>query len=161
MVRGSELEALRIDAHDTHDLRERVLRPGHPEECVYPGDDDELTLHVGAFDHAGELVAIASVYREDAPSSKAADAAEASHGVAWRLRGVATEPSVRRHGAGRIMLSRIEEHVRAHDGSLMWCNARIGAIGFYATLGWKVVSDRFDIPRVGPHVVMQRSFGAS
>ena len=33
----------------------------------------------------------------------------------------------------------------------IWCNARERAIPFYASHGWKIVSDTFDIPDVGPH----------
>ena len=35
-----------------------------------------------------------------------------------------------------------------------WCNARVAAVPFYARMGWRVVSDLFDVPTVGPHRVM-------
>jgi len=39
---------------------------------------------------------------------------------------------------------------------LLWCNARVPAVGFYESLGWRVVSERFEIPTAGPHVKMVR-----
>jgi GNAT superfamily N-acetyltransferase len=34
---------------------------------------------------------------------------------------------------------------------LYWCNARLIAIPFYEKLGWRIVSERFEIPYAGPH----------
>ena len=39
---------------------------------------------------------------------------------------------------------------------LLWCNARVPAMGFYQKLAWQVVSDEFHIPTAGPHVKMVR-----
>ena len=37
---------------------------------------------------------------------------------------------------------------------LFWCNARAVATGFYERLGWRIVSDVFEVPTAGPHYVM-------
>lgn len=145
-------DAVRIDARDTHDLRERVLRPGRPDECTYPGDDDEGTFHAGAIDDAGTVVAIASVYREPRPGT---DPATTGDDGAWRLRGMAVEPALQRRGAGRAALDRCVDHVRSHGARVLWCNARTPAVPFYERQGWVITSDEFDIPGVGPHHVME------
>jgi hypothetical protein len=41
--------------------------------------------------------------------------------------------------------------------SLLWCNARTGALSFYEQFGWSISSDEFDIPTVGPHRRMLRT----
>jgi GNAT superfamily N-acetyltransferase len=149
----------RIDAEATHPLRQSVLRPGRPvEECVFPGDEDEATLHVGAL-RDGEVVAIASLYLEPRPVDAAGGAERAADhdaGTVWRLRGMATDPSLRRMGAGAAALEACEQHARERGGTLLWCNARVEAIAFYEANGWSVLGDEFDIPTVGPHFVMEK-----
>lgn len=149
-----------IPATQTHDLRHSILRPdGDLSDVDFSGDDDPDTMHAGTFD--GErLVAIASVYRE----SRSADAAGGAPGVAerdadttWRLRGMASVPEVRGSGAGAAALAAVEAHARANGGTLLWCNARTPAVGFYERMGWTVVgTHEFDIPQAGPHHVMER-----
>ena len=52
-----------ISAAETRPMRQSVLRPGKTlEELVYPGDDDPACAHLGAFDEAGRLVGIATVF---------------------------------------------------------------------------------------------------
>ena len=129
-------------------LRHAVLRPFEPpEKIVYHGDDDPDTLHAGAFD--GErLVGIASVCREAMPDGR--------EPAAWRLRGMATLPEVRGGGWGRLLLEACFAHIRAHDGRLLWCNARVNALGFYVHLGFYAEGEEFEIPPIGPHYVMTR-----
>jgi len=104
-------------------------------------------VHFGAFD--GErLVGIVSLYREDRP-----DGPERG----WRLRGMATETDVRGAGFGTALLAACIEHVAASGGGELWCNARLAALGFYRRAGFEVVGEEFDIPGIGPHVVMARS----
>lgn len=137
-----------VTADEIRDLRHRVLRPSQPVEAtVYPGDDLPTTAHLGAFD--GErLVGIASLYDEARPDGPAGG---------WRLRGMATEPDVRGYGFGAAVLAAAVEHVAARGGRELWCNARATAIGFYRRAGFDVVSDEFDVPGIGPHVVMARA----
>lgn len=136
-----------ITAAETRWLRMEVLRPGRPAaDSVYPGDDDRATFHLGAF-RDGALVGVASVYDE------ARDATRRE----WRLRGMATAPAVRGSGAGRALLERVTTEVAARGGGELWCNARVSAQGFYARAGFQVESGRFDIPGIGPHVVMTKT----
>jgi GNAT superfamily N-acetyltransferase len=145
---GSTTVAVRpITSAETHPLRLDILRPDQPpESAVYPGDDDPTTRHFGAF--VGDRMAgIASLYAEGRTGGQT---------VGWRLRGMATEPAARRRGLGRALLNACVEHVAAAGGGELWANARMVAVDFYVRDGFDVVSEQFDIPGIGPHVVVRR-----
>lgn len=72
----------------------------------------------------------------------------------WQLRGMATLPEVRGAGSGKGLLEACRRHVQEAGGTLLWCNARVGAQGFYARHGWTTIGERFEIPTAGPHVRM-------
>ncbi len=138
-----------VTAAETRPLREQVLRPGRPAvDSVYPGDDDPSTVHFAAYD-GDRLVGIASLYREDRVGT-------GTPGQGWRLRGMASAPEDRRSGVGWALLEACVDHVSAAGGGELWCNARTPAAGFYARAGFEVISEPFDIPGIGPHVVMRR-----
>ena len=65
---------------------------------------------------------------------------------------MATRADFVRRGVGAALLIFAVDALR--PAPLLWCNARIGAVPFYRRLGWRVVSDVFDVPTVGPHVRM-------
>ena len=135
----------RVTAGEVRPLRHRVLRPGQAfEETVYPGDD--AGVHLGAFD-GDRLVGIASLYEEDRVGGRAGG---------WRLRGMATDARVRGAGYGGALLAGCVAEVGAAGGTELWCNARMNAVGFYRRAGFEVVSDEFDVPGIGAHVVMTR-----
>ncbi len=123
-------------------LRHAELRPGLPLDTArFDGDDEPATVHVGAFD-GEDVVGCASFMRRP---YEGADA--------WQLRGMATRADRRGQGVGAAVLA---HGVDAVPAILLWCNARVVAVPFYEGQGWRVVSDVFDIPTVGPHHVMTR-----
>jgi predicted GNAT family N-acyltransferase len=134
-------------------LRHAVLRPGLPvADAHFDGDDDPATFHGGAFfvgspsvaargGDGGALVGCVSVMRRPRGD------------VPWRLRGMATREDVRGRGVGAALLAFVGAAVR---DAPVWCEARVEAAGFYARHGWTVESEPFDVPGVGPHVVMRR-----
>ncbi|HUR23707.1 MAG TPA: GNAT family N-acetyltransferase [Acidimicrobiales bacterium] len=135
----------RVTAEDIRPLRHSVLRPGQAfEDTIYPGDEEGV--HMGAFDR-DRLVGIASLYQEDRVGGRTGG---------WRLRGMATDPGVRGAGHGGALLARCVEAVAEAGGTELWCNARMAAVGFYRRAGFEVVSDEFDVPGIGGHVVMTR-----
>ncbi len=139
------MEVATITAEQTRPLRHLILRPTQPAEATeYPGDHDPDTRHFGAFD-GGRLVGIASLYREPRAEGPA---------DGWRLRGMATAVDARGRGAGRALLGACRDHVAAHGGGELWCNARMVARDFYAAGGFDVVGEEFDIEDIGAHVVM-------
>jgi predicted GNAT family N-acyltransferase len=129
-------------------LRHAILRPGLPLATAhFDGDDDPTTIHLAALLDADDAVVgcatlMARPYR---------------HHAAWQLRGMATRADLARRGVGRAVLAAAEALVHERGGPLLlWCNARLAAVPFYASGGWRVVSDEFDIPEIGPHHVMVR-----
>ena len=122
-------------------LRHAVLRPGRPLATAhFDGDDAPDTLHLAAWLN-GAVVGCASLMRRpwrDEP--------------AWQLRGMATRADLARRGIGAAVLAAAEQAA----APLLWCNARLAAVPFYARCGWTVVSEEFDVPDVGPHPEMVR-----
>jgi ribosomal protein S18 acetylase RimI-like enzyme len=67
---------------------------------------------------------------------------------------MATRPRARGRGAGRVLLDACIAHAREMRGALLWCNARVPARGFYERAGLEVLGEVFEIPRIGPHLLM-------
>jgi GNAT superfamily N-acetyltransferase len=130
-------------------LRHRILREGLPPESArFDGDDAETTCHFAAYASGtdGPLLACLSFMLNSW-----------SHEPAWQLRGMAVDSSHQRRGVGRQLIAHAEEALaRQGRTGLLWCNARLPAVGFYQKLGWTVVSDVFEIPTAGPHVKMTK-----
>lgn len=142
-------EILAITAPDVRPLRQRILRPHQTAKAlVYGGDAAPDTLHVGAFVD-GELAGVASIFRQ-APEYNV------THPAAWRIRGMATVPEHRRSGLGSKMMESLLRHAATNGGRLAWCNARVPAIGFYSRMGFEQIGAVFELPVIGPHVVMER-----
>jgi predicted GNAT family N-acyltransferase len=128
-------------------LRHAELRPGRPVETAhFDGDAEPSTVHLGAFDDDGTIVCCTTLMR------RPYDGADAV-----QLRGMATRAERARTGVGTQVVRFAETLVHDDLGCrVLWCNARTGAVGFYAKLGWTVTSAEFDVPDVGPHVRMVR-----
>lgn len=138
-----------IVAADTVALRHRALRPNQPlEACVYPADEDPHARHFGVF-RDGALVGVASLYREAPPDME-------DDGRAWRLRGMVSDPAVRGKGYGGALLRACLEHARQAGGARLWCNARTTATGFYDHHGFHREGEAFELPDIGPHVLLKR-----
>ena len=136
----------KIEAEDTVPLRHAVLRP-HQERSAaqYPLDAHEDTFHVGAF-AADRIIGVASIFHESSDGRLAA-----GH---WRVRGMAVDPQFRARGVGRRLLEPCVAHARAHQGSLIWCNARTTAASFYERCDFVQDGPDFDLPPLGPHRIM-------
>lgn len=109
---------------------------------------EELATHeprgavaIGAFD-GGELVAVGLVGADGGPGS-------------WRVRGMATAPHARGRGAGTAVLAALVGHALAQGATRIWCNARTPARSLYERAGFEVASEEFDLPEIGPHLVME------
>jgi GNAT superfamily N-acetyltransferase len=138
-----------VSAAAVRPLRQAVLRPHQRAgELVWAGDEDPAALHAAAFD--GEaLLAVASVV----PAPHPRDPRPGD----WRVRGMATRPEARGRGLGAALLERCLEHARAHGGARAWCNARTPVIAFYERAGFLVEGEPFELPAIGPHVVMTKT----
>lgn len=142
---ATSFQCRRISAEDCVPLRSQVLRPNHPlSESRFPLDG--ISVHFGAF-RGGDLISVVSAH----PENKFGGLSE------WRIRGMATDPSVQGQGAGGILLQTLLAWGRTEGVPLFWCNARETAIVFYERHGFTVESALFDIAGVGPHKVMKRA----
>jgi GNAT superfamily N-acetyltransferase len=129
-------------------LRRDVLRPGQPLNAVmHDYDFQPDTFHVAAFGPRNQVAACATFYPEPPPGK--------SEDHAWRLRAMASLPHLRGHGYGAAALRYGIAEIRRRGGTLLWCNARTGAVGFYERIGFSVVSDEFEVESIGPHFVME------
>lgn len=150
---------------DTRPLRRAVLRPNQPPEaCIYPGDDAPGSFHLGVRDEArGDLIAVASFYREPLPGDRpdVPDVGSTPSTPALRIRGMAVLPEHRGNGLGRSLVDAglTIAQCQSPPPTLVWCNARITAAGYYAKLGFAPRGDEFEIEGIGPHFVMARPIG--
>ncbi len=136
----------RIDAADTRSLRHAILRPNQPfEATLYPLDEEPASGHWGAF-LGDRLVGVASVFNEARPGD--------TNPYAWRLRGMATREQDRGQGIGSALMHACLDYIRAHGGTVLWFNAGATATGFYSRFSFTIKGDVFDLPEIGPHVVM-------
>tara|TARA_R110000868_G_scaffold348962_1_gene610110 strand:+ start:728 stop:1162 length:435 start_codon:yes stop_codon:yes gene_type:complete len=142
------VKVLQISAKDTYGLRHRVLRQGRPiEECHFEGDEADQTFHLGAFVD-NQLVSVASFYYERNPAFEDEDQ--------YRLRGMATLEEHRGGGHSRALLRTAFPLIKQNFCSLVWCNARISAQGFYEKTGFTTYGEQFEVPVIGPHMLMFR-----
>lgn len=117
------------------------------KECQYSLDDEKNTFHLGVF-HREKLISIGSFFsehHENVPTD-----------LQYRLRGMATLPDWRGRGAGKQIIEQAEKILRRRNADYLWCNARISARGYYDQLNFKQAGETFDLPPIGPHVVLYK-----
>jgi predicted GNAT family N-acyltransferase len=114
-------------------------------------DSASDTFHVAAFGPRNQVAACASFYPEAPPH----EASDADRNQSWRLRAMASLPQLRGQGYGAAALRYGIAEIRRRGGTLLWCNARSGAVGFYERIGFSMVSDEFEVEGIGPHFVME------
>jgi GNAT superfamily N-acetyltransferase len=141
------LRIARADASTVRPLRQLVLRPGRsPGDVAYHADS--VATHFAAYDFADEVVGVATVFPQPYPLTGEAG---------WRLRGMAVAEHARGSGCGARLLIAVLDHVTAEGGAMLWCNARVSALGFYQRYGLSVDSEVFQVPGGGPHHRMRRA----
>jgi predicted GNAT family N-acyltransferase len=131
------------DADTTYPLWRDVLREGRPVARLA---DPEGTFHLAARTADGRLAGVVRFSPAPCPWRETR--------APWQLRGMATGPTVRGTGAGRALVAEGLARVAALGGDLVWCDARLPAVGFYERMGFAVVTERFDKPEGGPHLGM-------
>jgi ribosomal protein S18 acetylase RimI-like enzyme len=138
----STLDLRPIPVERTRQLRRAVLRPHQTLEQLATHEPEDA-FAVGVFD-GDQLVAVGFVGRDGEPGK-------------WRVRGMATAPEVRGRGAGSAVLAALVQHAASSGATRVWCNARIAARSLYERAGFTVVSEEFELPEIGPHLVMELS----
>jgi len=139
-----EITCRRVTVEEILPLRHRILRAGLPfETASFDGDHDANARHYAVISDARPVCCLSLV-----PS-------EWEGRPAWQLRGMATDGQQQGRGLGRRLLElAVAESRRDEPHRIFWCNARTSAIGFYEKLGWRVMSEPFDVLTAGPHVRM-------
>ncbi len=145
------MKVLRISASDTYPIRQQVLVPDHDiKKAKFEHDDDEdISFHLGAFKDS-KLVSVASFYYERNIIFK--DQHQ------YQLRGMATLPGFQGQGLSSELLTMAFPIIKQNFCTLLWCNARTTAVGFYEKVGFKKYDEQvFEIEGIGPHVLMYKN----
>lgn len=137
----------RIISSQTRPLRHTVLWPHilKEEDCVIDIDEREDAIHLGTFLN-DELVAVGSFFKMSSP--------KLSFERQYRLRAMATHPDVRGTGAGKLLVQTGIQLLRDLRCDVLWCDARIKAVGFYASIGFHRLEEIYQVPQIGPHQFM-------
>jgi GNAT superfamily N-acetyltransferase len=117
-----------------------VLRP-YLEVGEMAESEPRDVVAIGAF-FAGQLVAVGLIGPEGDPG-------------AWRVRGMATEPDLRGRGAGSAVLDALVGQARSEGADQVWASVRTPARALYERAGFRPDSDVYEVPRIGPHILMR------
>lgn len=140
------MQVKQIEAKDTYRVRSVMLRPGlEINHCHFDGDFDELTFHLGAYENE-KLASVASFYLRNNPSFQAE--------YQYQLRGMATLKDFQCRGFSKALLKTAYPLIKSNHVNLLWCNARVEAVGFYEKAGFEVKGEKFTIEGVGEHFLM-------
>lgn len=120
------IELKQIKAEDTRELRHKVMWPHkHPEFVVLP--NDAQGIHYGLFEDE-IMVSVISLFID---------------GDQVQFRKFATDRAMQGRGYGTQLLQLMVEQVRGMGKKVLWCDARVTAIGFYERFGMQIDSAIF------------------
>ena len=138
-----------VAAKDIRPLRNLVLRPNLPIETTYYDLDNDIeTFHLASI-MDNTIISIGTFYPENDIELQTKNG--------YRLRGMATHPKFRRKSAATKLMKESFVLLKEKKCDVLWCNARLVAVEFYKSLGFKIIGEIFDIPSIGPHYKMYRS----
>ena len=144
-----KLDFKSVSSQDILKLRHEVLRKGKALATAhFEGDEAPSSQHFACF-HKNKIVGCISFMQN-------------SHKVledknSFQLRGMAVDERFRGKGVGKQLLDYAETKMFANDTRLIWCNVRTTAEIFYSKSNYKRIGDVFDVPDVGPHVLMYKT----
>ena len=142
------MNIVKISVTDTLALRQKLLRPYLSlEQCRLPEDEHDQAAHFGAYDD-NSLVGICSIYPQSFPHSYAK--------TSWRVRMMAIEEDVRHRGFGKQLLTAAEHYASENGAEIFWCHARVAALSFYESQGYRIEGDMFELEDIGPHFFMRK-----
>ena len=130
--------------HETWALRSSVLWPEKSvdDSCSLEVDSDDGVLHFGVI-WQKKVVGIGSFMPQKHPRLRPS--------IAYRLRAMATHSDHRGIGVATMLIRHAESVLKKQGEGGLWADARKGALGFYAGLGWEVTGAFYTVPKRGPH----------
>ena len=148
MTTQLQVEINKVDAEKVRPLRHAELRKGQDFSTTsYLKDYEEDTFHMACIVD-DKIVTCATFYPEKSIKLKSDNA--------YRLRGMATGSNFQRKGYGRDLMNESFKELKKKDCDMVWCNARLIAVDFYKSVGFKITGELFDIAGIGPHYYMYK-----
>ena len=143
-----QVEINKVDAEKIRPLRHSELRKGQDFSTTsYIEDYEAGTFHMACIVDE-KIVTCASYYPEKSIKIKSKRA--------YRLRGMATDSNFQRKGYASDLMQESFKELKKRDCDMVWCNARLGAVDFYKSIGFKIIGELFDIESIGPHYYMYK-----
>lgn len=147
-IENPDIKIKQISALETYPVRHPVLRTGRPiEDCKLTFDDHKDTFHLGLY-YKNKLSGVVSLMKLNNEKFEEQDQ--------YRLRGMGVLDQFQGFGFGRLLVETAETMVNQKGAKLLWFDARLIAVGFYKRLGFTIIGDLFEVPKVGPHYVMYK-----
>jgi predicted GNAT family N-acyltransferase len=148
MTTQFQVEIKKVVAEEVRPLRHSELRKGQDFSTTsYIEDYEAGTFHMACIVDE-KIVTCASYYPEKSIKIKSKRA--------YRLRGMATDSNFQRKGYASDLMQESFKELKKRDCDMVWCNARLGAVDFYKSSGFKITGELFDIEGIGPHYYMYK-----
>jgi len=148
MITQLQVEINKVDAEKIRPLRHSELRKGQDYSTTsYLKDYEDGTFHMACIVD-DKIVTCATFYAEKSKKVKSNNA--------YRLRGMATDSQLQRKGYARNLMIKSFKELKKSDCDMLWCNARLVAVNFYKSVGFKIIGELFDIEAIGPHYYMYK-----
>jgi predicted GNAT family N-acyltransferase len=148
MITQLQVEINKVGAEKIRPLRHSELRKGQDFSTTsYLKDYEEGTFHMACIAD-DQIVTCATFYAQTSMKVKSNNA--------YRLRGMATDSQFQRKGYARNLMLASFKELKKRDCDMVWCNARLVAVNFYESLGFKITGDLFNIEAIGPHYYMYK-----
>ena len=138
----------KVDAEIIRPLRHSELRKGQDFSTTSYLKDYELDTFHMAYISNEKIVTCATFYPEKPTKIKSENA--------YRLRGMATDSRFKRKGYASNLMAESFKELKKRDCDMVWCNARLVAVDFYKSVGFKITGELFDIEGIGPHYYMYK-----
>ena len=148
MITQLQVEINKVDAEKIRPLRHSELRKGQDFSTTsYLKDYEDGTFHMACIVD-DKIVTCATFYAQKSMKIKSNNS--------YRLRGMATDSQFQRKGYARDLMLESFKELKNRDCDMVWCNARLVAVNFYKSVGFKIIGELFDIEAIGPHYYMYK-----
>ena len=138
----------KVDAEKIRSLRHSELRKGQDFSTTsYSKDNESDTFHIVCIVNE-KIITCATFYPETSTKIKSENS--------YRLRGMATDSRFTRKGYATELMNESFKELKKRDCDTVWCNARLVAVNFYKSVGFKITGNLFDIEGIGPHYYMYK-----